>query len=239
MCSFATLLWVFAVFFAGGCTQVTDPPGVPVETTITSWPEPAASLEDVEVCEAGTANCMKTDADGKATLRLPVGETSFTKEKELFAPYLVPLVVPADGFAHDSAMGTDAFLETLHEDVMSPYPLGDMGRISIGGIPFAGATFDLFDATAGKLAAKTYYVEEGPTGQPTWRLDLAATTPEGGGGFLEVSPGEYQVQFGGTADECVPGPTGWPGLYLLNSVRFPVRAGHITQVTVSCSQVAN
>jgi len=238
MCSFATLLWVFVVFSIGGCTQLTDPGGVPVEITITAWPGAAVPLDGVELCETATANCVPTDADGKATLRLPVGETSFTKEKKGFGSYLVPLDVPVGGLAHVSSMGSDAVLKPLYEAVMSPYPHPDTGRVSIG-IDLAGVTIDLFDATAGKLAAKTYYVEEGPTGQPTWRLDLAATTPEGGGGFLEVSPGEYQVQFGGTADECVPGPTGWPGLYLLNSVRFPVRAGHITQVTVSCSQVAN
>ena len=236
----ARLLWVLALpmLLTGGCAEVTTPEGAPVRATITSWPGIAVPLDGVELCETGTAKCVTTDANGEATLYLPAGERSFTQTKEGYGSYLVPLVVPEDGLEHSSGMGSDATLESLYEDVMSPYPLEDMGRISIG-IAFAGATFDLFDATAGELAAKTFYVEEGPTGQPIWRLDLAATITDQGGGFLDVSPGEYQVRFGGTAEECIPGPTGWPGVYLLNSVRFPVRAGHVTQVTVSCSQVAN
>ncbi len=233
MRSFATLSWVFAVFSIGGCTEVTDPGGVPVEMTITSWPGAAVPLEDVKLCETGTANCMETDAAGKATLRLPVGETSFTKDKEGFGPYLVPLVVPEEGLAHDSAMGTDEFLKILYDDVMSPYPMEDQGRISIG-LVFAGATMDLFDAD-GPIEAKRYYVEPGPP--PTWRLydDLTATVGDGGGGFLEVSPGEYVVQFGGTAINCIPVPTGWPVLFP-NSMRVPVRAGYITQATATCEQ---
>jgi hypothetical protein len=231
MRSFATLSWVFAVFFVGGCTEVTDPGGVPVEMTITSWPGTAVPLEDVKLCQTGAANCMETDAAGKATLRLPVGETSFTKEKEGFGTYLVPLVVPADRLVHESSMGTDAFLETLYEDVMSPYPMEDVGRISIG-ISFAGATIDLFDAD-GPVEAKRYYVDEGPT----WRLDLTETAGDQGGGFLEISPGEYRVQFGGTAINCIPAPTGWPALFVPNSIRVRVRAGYITQATPTCERL--
>jgi hypothetical protein len=149
-------------------------------------------------------------------LRLPVGETSFTEEKEGFGAYLVPLVVPEEGLARESGMGTDAFLETLYEDVMSPYPMVGMGRISIE-IGFAGATIDLFDAD-GPVEAKRYYVDEGPI----WRLDLTATVGDQGGGFLEVSPGEYVVRFGGTAINCIPVPTGWPVLFVPNSIRLRV-----------------
>jgi hypothetical protein len=231
MRSFATLSWVFAVFSIGGCAEVTDPGGVPVEMTITSWPGRAAPIRDVKLCETDLAHCVTTDANGKATLRLPVGETSFTKEKDGFGPYLVPLVVPEDGLAHESGMGTEAFLETLHKDVVSPHPLGDMGRISIG-ISFAGATIDLFDAD-GPVEAKRYYVDEGPI----WRLDLTATAGDQGGGFLEVSPGEYVVQFGGTAVNCIPVPTGWPAPFVANSIKLDVRAGFITQATATCEQV--
>jgi len=106
----------------------------------------------------------------------------------------------------------------------------DTGRISIG-VGFSGATIDLFDSD-GPVAAKRYYVDEGPI----WRLDLTATTTTGGGGFLEVSPGEYVVQFGGTAINCIPVPMGWPVLFVPNSIRLPVRAGYITQATATCEQ---
>jgi hypothetical protein len=228
-----TLLGVFGVFAVGGCAQVTDPQGEPVQMTITSWPEPAVPLEGVRLCETDTPNCATTDADGKAMLWLPEGETSFTKERKGFGSYLVPLIVPAGGLAHDSGMGTDAFLDILYEDVMSPYPMGDMGRISTAAEPgFEGTTFDLFDADGPIAEPKRYYVDAGPT----WNTDLSATTTVGGGGFLEVSPGEYSVQFGGTAINCIADPSGWPGLFLPNSIRLRVRAGYITQALATCSR---
>jgi hypothetical protein len=229
-------LWVFAVFPVGGCAEVTGPPPgtAPVRIIVNPWLGLPVGLDDVELCETGTTNCVTTDANGNATLWLPVGETSFTRRKEGYGSYLIPLVNPADGSSHESAMGSEATLESLHEDVMSPYPLGNMGRISCAVLPgFEGATFDLFDAT-GKLMAKRYYTDEGST--PTWRLDLTATTTTGSGGFLEVSPGDdYQVQFGGTADDCVH-LVAWPGHFVSNTIRFPVRAGHITQITAGCSK---
>jgi hypothetical protein len=235
MRSFATFFCGFAVFFAGGCAEVTDPPGVPVDWTITAWPGAAVPLEGVELCDTNRANCVTTDAAGKATLRLPVSETSFTEEKDGFGPYLVPLVVPEEGLAHDSGMGTDIFLETLYEDVMSPYPMGDMGRISIGTVPaFAGVTLELSDANGPIADPKAYYVLN--TAPPSWSLEATETATSGGGGFLEVSPGEYVVQFGGTAINCIPVPTGWPAPFVPNSIRVPVRAGFITQATATCEQ---
>jgi hypothetical protein len=208
----ATLSWVFVVYSIGGCAQVTEPGGVPVDITITAWPGAAVPLEGVELCETATVNCSYTDADGKARLWLPAGETSFTKEKEGFVSYLVPLFVPANGLAHESRMGTDAFVETLYEDVMSPYPIEDEGRISTGVSPaFAGVTLALFDADGPIADPKAYYVVGGPP--PTW-----------------------SVQFGGTAINCIAVPTGWPGLFLQNSIRLPVRAGFITQAIATCEQ---
>jgi len=230
------LLWVFAVFSIGGCTQVTGPPPgtAPVKINVTvAWSPIRTPLDGVELCQADdTANCVLTDGNGEATLPLPARETSFTRRKADFGSYLIPLDVPVDGLAHSSGMARDTTLESLHEDVMSPYPMEGIGGIACN-VGFAGATFDLFDAT-GKLMAKQYFLDEGPT----WRLDVTETTSAGEGGFLEVSPGEYQIQFGGTAIDCVP-VSAWPGLFLQNSVRFRVRAGYTTQISAACSQVTN
>jgi hypothetical protein len=234
----ARLSCVFALFPIGGCTQVTGPQGEPVDIMITSWPGSPMPLEGVALCQTDTSNCETTDADGKATLWLPQGETSFTKEKEGFGKYLVPLFVPAGGLAHDSVMATDVVLETLHEGVMSPYPTQ---RITcdvreLAGPLLAGVTFKLFDVTGKVMEAKRYYRMAGPTGR-TWSLDPTETTAEGSGGFLEVSPGEYSLQFGGSAVNCIADQLGWPGLYLPNAIRLPVRADYTTMVRVTCEKV--
>lgn len=105
----ARWLWVLAlpVFPIGGCTQVaTGPDTAPVTITVLEWPGLARPLEGVELCETGNeASCVLTNVDGKATLRLPFEvETSFTRTKEDFAPYLVPAFIPMGGTARPSWM---------------------------------------------------------------------------------------------------------------------------------------
>ena len=58
-------------------------------------------------------------------------------------------------------------------------------------VAFAGATFDLGDATG-----QVFYYDD----QGNWDADLTATTTYGGGpwgGFTEVSPSVVQVEIGG------------------------------------------
>jgi len=227
------LLWVAAVFPIGGCTEVTGPSAntAPVEITVHQSPV-RLPLAGVEVCEIdNAANCETTDADGKATLWLPVDETSFTTSKEGYGSYLKAFVNRPNGYSLQSGQFTETLLEVLHDDTMTVYPMGDMGRVHCSVQPaFEGATFDLHDAD-GPVTAKQYFDEVGPT----WSLDHTATAANGAGGFLEVSPGdEYQVQFGGTAQDCVH-VDAWPGRFLPNAIRFPVRAGYITQVSAACS----
>jgi len=229
---FARLLWVLALLPFGGCAEVAGPPEgfVPVAIRVEDWPGIPRGLPDVELCQTDTANCVTTDANGKAKLWLPVGETSYTARKEGYGPYLKALVVPVDGLDHEFSMGSDSALESLYGEVMSPYPHPDTGRITCS-VGFAGVTFDLFDAAGNKVRAEQYFSAAGPT----WSLDPTATTTAGEGGFLQVSPGEYQIQFGGTADDCVE-ILAWPGRSQSNAIRFPVGAGHITQVNASCSE---
>ncbi|MGB5695718.1 MAG: hypothetical protein WBM46_08710 [Polyangiales bacterium] len=183
-------------------------------------------MEGVKVCLVDSDVCVLTDAVGSATSQAPVGqELSATFEKEGYASYVVPVVIPADPAVLTFGMATVERWEALHDLVMSPFPLEGTGDIVVVSTPgFAGATLDLGDAT-GKVY---YYNEEG-----NWDADLPATTSYGWGGFTEVSPGEVQVDFGGTAEGCIP-TVGWPG-DVENSVRMPIRAGYITDVFVSCN----
>jgi hypothetical protein len=195
-------------------------------------------LEGVEICETDTNNCVLTDAEGAATLQVPADqETSFTVAKEGFAKYLLPAVMPAQTTPILFSMATEQRIEDMHALVMSPYPMEGTGDIAIvmeAGSAFAGATFDLGDATG-----KVFYYDA----QGNWHAEFTATTTYGGGpwgGFTEVSPGEVspgevQVEFGGTAMGCVGlSVSGWPG-DVENSVRMPIRAGYQSQVQVSCN----
>ena len=107
-------------------------------------------------------------------------------------------------------------LADQHARLMSPYPMRGTGSIVLIAFPqLAGATFELVAATG-----KPYY-HEGEEG--LWNPDLTATTlPWGGGGFTEVTPGDHQINLGGTAQRCIAHPElGWPSDDE-NSVRMPV-----------------
>ena len=187
-------------------------------------------LEDAEICETDTDNCVMTDADGAATLQAPVNrETSVTIAKEGYQAEILAAVLSEEPPVYTNGLGTVERLEFLHGLVGSPYPMEGTGLIiaSWAGLgAFPGATLDLDDATA----IGFYYDEDG-----NWDADLTETTgyalaPKGG--FTEVSPGVVQVEFGGTAEDCVPA-TGWPG-DVDNSVRMPVRAGYASEFLLSC-----
>lgn len=226
---FARVLCVLAlpVSLIGGCTEVVEPPDTtPVAITVLSWPGAASELEGVELCQTGTTNCVVTNADGEATLELPFGvETSFTRTKEGWGSYLVPAVIPASGSAYVLTSATEERVAAQHENVMSPYPMGGKGGITFNTFPRrAGATIELHGATGTR-----YYTDE----RLDWRLDLAETTYTSGAGYTEVIPGdEYRIEFGGTADGCIP-VRGWDSPFE-NSVRFPIREGFITDLRIAC-----
>jgi hypothetical protein len=218
----------------GGCAEVTTPQDIaPVTITVATYPGLGTPLENVQVCEIDTGTCVMSNADGEATLQIVVGkETSVTLDKEGYGSYLIPLLVPPDGLTFSSGISNDVRLATQHENVMSRYPPKDTGTIllHLRVRSFAGATFDLLEASA-----KAFYDDE----EGWWDPDLTATTssPLGGGGFVEVSSGVYHVGFGGTAERCAPEDyRGWPGRFE-NSVRFPVREGYLSHVDVICDEV--
>ena len=183
------------------------------------------SLEGVELCEAGTPNCATTNADGVGSIDLPIDEEiTYTLVKEGYASYLFADIVPASGFQLEFLMLTDELLASQYERLMSSYPPEGEGEIAIELHPtFAGVTFDL------ETSGKGYYVDE----TEAWSSDLTETSSEGRGGFLEVEPGSFQIELGGTAEGCAAG-LAWPG-NVENSIRVPVLEGHRTFATANCS----
>lgn len=219
------LSFVFALLaLVVGCEDVFDE-GVPLELRITGQEGP---LEGVRVCE-GDTNCAVSDANGDVVLHVAVGEEIFyTLEKEGHDSLLFADVFTEDGYRGGWYLQTNGEIAPFYEEMMSPYPRGGTGQIQIFLAPeFPGATVDLVGATG------TRYYEVYPWDPPP-HIDpaLEATTQTGGAGFVEVPPGDFQLRFGGTAQDCVP-DTAWPGK-VENSVRVRVREGHNSIVVVTC-----
>lgn len=192
------------------------------------------ALEGVEVCETDTTNCVTTGADGRATLTLPANQAiSYTMAKDGYMTRLFADVTDETFNIRPFftwPMFRDDEIEDLAASVMIPYPLTEgwiaMQAFNTGSQdPFhtQGVTHELVDGTATQ-----YYTDE--SGQPT--LGLSATTSTGQGGFFEVTPGEHQVEFGGTVTNCQTS-IAWPG-DAPNRVKVPVRVGVLTFADVIC-----
>ncbi|MGB5350194.1 MAG: hypothetical protein WBN10_11375 [Polyangiales bacterium] len=187
---------------------------------------PRPPFEGVELCETDTLNCDTTDASGVATIQVPSNqEISYTVSTEGFAPWLIEDVTDETFRATSWPMFNDMLWEDFSDALMTPYPWTDGGIFLQVHPNIEGVTFDLVNQ-----AAKQYYeVEEGG-----WSLDLTSTTSRGLGGFVEVPPGEYQVEFGGTATNCTP-EIAWPG-DAANRIRVQVRAGHYGYGSIACDE---
>jgi hypothetical protein len=234
-------LWcVLAVSFVlvVGCAQVTEEPTpttAPLELVVQGFDVEWArvAVEGAQVCESGTTNCVLTNANGGAVLRLPIGEeTIITFEKDGYGKYLEAEVMPASGKRYTFSMHTNEHLAAQYKRVMSSYPMVGVGSILLflNPSPLEGGTFELVDATGDPF----YFDEEG-----NWSRELTETTSWDmrgmTGGFVEVPPGpEFRVKVGGSAQRCVP-TYGWPADDE-NSMRLPVRAGYITSAGWICAQ---
>ena len=200
---------------------------VPLTVFMTSFepPLPLGVVEGMRICELDTANCAVTDEGGWATLEVSAGqEIALTMEKEGFVPTFYTYVVPADGGMMLLGNATDARFEEMFGLVMSPYPMEGTGSVWVEGLP-EGAVLSLLGATG-----KAFYAEDDV--KWSWSLDLTAATANGGGGFVEVPAGEYQVEVTGTSENCFP-VRGWPG-DSENTVRMPVREGYLSEALMPC-----
>jgi hypothetical protein len=188
-------------------------------------------LQDVQLCQTDTAICALSNNEGQVSIELPIGvETSVTLKKDGYASNLVPVVIPSQqGLQETFTMGTDREMVAQFGRLGFKYPmLGGTGAVAVWVFPsIAGATFELVNATG-----NAYYVHESWEWRPP--PDLTATTYRGGGGFVEVPPGDaFLVNLGGTAAGCGDATWGWLGEDP-DSFRFPVREGYITVVSVRC-----
>jgi hypothetical protein len=221
----SVLLWALLLV---GCNSVSES-DTDVFTLIAFDWEQGVFLEAVEVCDTDTGRCAMTGPNGVATLEIEAGQRhSITAEKEGYASHLVPNVLENWwGRTIRLHMVSNQEMAQQHGRVGADYPMRDSGTVIVHlEQEYAGATFELIDATGDPF----YYDEEG-----RWSTAIGETTlPWARGGFVNVSEGEFDVQIGGAAWRCIPF-NAWPG-QLVDSIRFPVRAGYLTVASARCAE---
>jgi hypothetical protein len=228
------------VLTAGGCNEVTTPDTVQVREAVIDALD-QTPIEGATMCSTEAPVCATSDGSGLATLVLPSDQrVSYIIEKEGYGSVLTPVVTPKDATVVDGTtpMELDEWLADNFTNLQSDYPLEDKGAIQVRILNrFAGSTFELLGATGTRF----YTDEEG-----NWRLDLEATTSGAdrrdrtAGGFVDVGPGTFQIEIGGTTGGCGPlvlngARFAWPG-DSENRFEVPVQAGVFTRVFVSCAE---
>jgi len=233
-----------------GCTEVVEFRTYRWSVTESLPDLNASPSEGVEICEAGTDNCDTTDFLGEAELHVPPNqEVSFTLEKEGYGPILVPDVSDETyGPGGNGLPNVAPFrifpteqLEVVAQQVGTTYPWegGVVGLTLVQGPEGrAGVTFTPVGSTLDMVGEPFYF--DAATEQ--YSLDLEATTARGQGnllplilgGFTEVTPGEQEFEFGGTAGDCDRISWAWPVKNEPNRIRVPVRAGYLTYGSIVC-----
>ncbi|MEM9728264.1 MAG: hypothetical protein AAF997_06750 [Myxococcota bacterium] len=194
---------------------------------------PYPPVEGATVCLLGTEDCGVTDADGQAELQVPgESEISLTVTKEDYQAGLAVMTTEDGPLTREMTTLTLALTETLGVLLDTPVPPVGTGALSIsaintptidgmGGVP--GITFTI---TSGD--GKRFYFDGS---LPS--LDASETSlPIGSGGYVELSPGEYDVEVGGNVDGCEIW-SGWEGSSD-NVLRTPIELGHITYLYLLC-----
>lgn len=201
-------------------------------------------LEGVQVCEADAdpENCVMSNAFGIVTLFLPADqEVTITMDKEGYGRWVTGDVSDEtfDPTVTGRRMYTDAQLAAIAGQLQTPYPWqgGIVGLVTFPSLPAGGATFAPVGSTVDAVGDSFYY----DSATEEYSLDLDATTavgeswllPLAEGGFTEITPGEQQFEYGGTAGDC-EASWAWPG-DTANTIRVPVREGYRTYGSMICT----
>jgi hypothetical protein len=182
-------------------------------------------LPDVRICEVGTDNCTSSNEDGRASLDFPgCEEVAWTFEKEGHNAFAGADVTDEtlDPGPFDWNLPPVETMEMFAEVLDTTYPWTGTHHRAIP--RRAGATYTLIDETT----LGWYWNMGGPDPDPT------ETTSSGDGGFVRLSPGDVEVEFGGTATDCVAS-LAWPS-ERPNTIRIPVFEGFTTYGSMRCGE---
>ncbi|MGB5695719.1 MAG: hypothetical protein WBM46_08715 [Polyangiales bacterium] len=192
-------------------------------------------VSGVKVCQLDTTNCGTTNAQGKLVLELPSNqEVAVSYEKEGYGSTIFATETD-DMFreVQDFDLTPDEQWAALAEQLGVAYPFTGVALARVPTDPLAGVTFELVGTTA-----EAFYFDAETM---RYTFDLEASTaflqgydfPLAWGGFLELSSGEHEIVYGGTAGDCTEPSLAWPG-NMPNSIRLPVREGFRTYGSIIC-----
>jgi len=208
----------------GGAGSGGDPGQVdPVTIFFDVVDEESEPLEGAEVCEVGADNCATTDAGGNTMLDFPGDEeVAWTVEKDGYAVLAGADVTDEtlDPGPFEWRLNTVETIDAWAEKLGTTSPL--TGTYNRALPQRSGATYTLVDETA-----LGFYMDMGMPDP-----ELTATTLAGDGGFVEVSPGVVEIEFGGTATDCVAS-LAWSS-ERPNTIRLPVIDGLTTYGSMRC-----
>ena len=184
-------------------------------------------VQGVEICEADAA-CSTTDENGVTTVEFPLGqEVLYTVSKDDWAAELFcDLVDFSFGTSRGHTLFTDEEIDDIAMGVGSSWPHAGTGWVSLG-VNLEGVTFTLIGGTGIQT-----YVDTDLTGSTELDATTSGSVAGVRGSFFEVAPGTYEVEYGGTATDCVPSigcPSETP-----NRLRVEVRAEHLTYASMTC-----
>jgi hypothetical protein len=192
-------------------------------------------------CGVRVNNCVTSNVVGRAVLDLPANqEVVYTLKKDGYGPIVHGrLTDETFGGTAGGPMVPDEQLDALAEQLGTPYPWeGGIVTFNLSPSARVGAMFLPVGSTVDAVGEAFYYDVE----TERYRTDLEATTglplawdfALGEGGFIKVTPGEQEFEFGGMAGDCLFRGWGWPGGGP-NRLRVPVLEGHITFALMRCT----
>jgi hypothetical protein len=219
----------------GGCQTVENPDEVELRVFLVWYDDEGTKRElaGVELCQTDTSNCDETDPSGQAAIFLPRGEhISYSLTKEGFAAELYANVTDADFESVNShRMFTNEEIASLGEPIGKTWPVPGTGLITLGAYAQFGALAGVTVELVGE-SNRPYYLDEDGVASYELTATTGGSLAGGAAGFPEILPGEYEVEFGGSARNCQP-ERAWSGSEP-NRVRVPVKAEHISFANVRC-----
>ncbi|HCH62939.1 MAG: hypothetical protein CL927_05670 [Deltaproteobacteria bacterium] len=193
----------------------------------------AAGERNVEICVEGTGDCAISDANGSyRVLADAEAEVQLVVTLDAHRALLVPVQTGSD----DAPLRPLSLLPEALVDAQAG-AVGATGDPALGQVVFsvsngiAGDGINIADVVATmepESGVGAFYL--GSSGLPDTALE--ATSSNGGGGWLDVNPGDAALRFGNLPAGCVP-LYGWAGP---DPLRFSVRASHATVLRIECAE---
>jgi hypothetical protein len=230
-----SILGLFALLCGCGedTATMTSPPSPISLSGVLTHALTGDGIPDAQICITATeARCTSTDDLGEYTISVPA-ETEVLLV--LSAPDFITARVPVTSGKTSTTLRGVALLgvqvQRIQDTLIGVESLSTRGSVVFSisnGVPGDGVNIpDILVALDPPAGEGPFYTNAG--GLPD--IDLMTTSPHGGGLFVNVPPGDYEVRFEALPEGCFI-LFGWgePA-----GVRFPIVAGDVTIIRIECA----